>query len=137
MQSKFLADASQLLEAVKPMLISIIKEAENAAPMKAFDQADIRLGAESGVHWNSLIKSLEPEALQKRLVEGSAREINEESLNTLCLPEEVAEGEGKSSLIAFVQKTLQYSVNTWHQGFMDKLYASTNAVCGIDNHLVI
>lgn len=27
-----------------------------------------------------------------------------------------------------VERVLRYSVNTWDQGFMDKLYASTNAV---------
>lgn len=30
-------------------------------------------------------------------------------------------------MIANAQKILRYSVNTWHQGFLDKLYASTNA----------
>jgi glutamate decarboxylase len=30
-----------------------------------------------------------------------------------------------------VEKVLEWSVNTWDQGFMDKLYASTNAVSGL------
>ena len=38
-------------------------------------------------------------------------------------------GGGKSALLDVIQKVLKYSVNTWDQGFLDKLYASTNAVC--------
>jgi glutamate decarboxylase len=37
-------------------------------------------------------------------------------------------GKGKEGLLATVEQVLKYSVNTWDQGFMDKLYASTNAV---------
>jgi len=37
-------------------------------------------------------------------------------------------GKGKKGLLATVEQVLQYSVNTWDQGFLDKLYASTNAV---------
>ncbi|KAI5462336.1 hypothetical protein BGZ63DRAFT_211197 [Mariannaea sp. PMI_226] len=36
-------------------------------------------------------------------------------------------GQGKDGLLTIIQKVLQYSVNTWDQGFLDKLYASTNA----------
>jgi len=38
------------------------------------------------------------------------------------------EGKGKDGLLELVEKVLKYSVNTWDQGFLDKLYASTNAV---------
>lgn len=41
------------------------------------------------------------------------------------LPEK---GLGKDGLLGVVSKVLKYSVNTWNPGFMDKLYASTNAV---------
>jgi len=37
-------------------------------------------------------------------------------------------GKGKDGLLETVEQVLKYSVNTWHQGFLDKLYASTNAV---------
>lgn len=37
-------------------------------------------------------------------------------------------GLGKDGLLKTIQQVLQYSVNTWDQGFLDKLYASTNAV---------
>lgn len=38
------------------------------------------------------------------------------------------EAGGKEELLDLVKQVLRYSVNTWDQGFMDKLYASTNAV---------
>lgn len=38
------------------------------------------------------------------------------------------EGAGKDGLLKMVDTVLKYSVNTWDQGFLDKLYASTNAV---------
>jgi hypothetical protein len=37
-------------------------------------------------------------------------------------------GKGKEGLLAAVDQVLKYSVNTWDQGFLDKLYSSTNAV---------
>jgi glutamate decarboxylase len=37
-------------------------------------------------------------------------------------------GKGKEGLLEVVEKVLKFSVNTWDQGFLDKLYASTNAV---------
>lgn len=39
-----------------------------------------------------------------------------------------AEGRGKDGLLSTVEQVLKYSVNTWDQGFLDKLYSSTNAV---------
>jgi len=48
-----------------------------------------------------------------------------EALLNLGVP---VEGSGKEGLVEIVDKVLRYSVNTWDQGFMDKLYASTNAV---------
>jgi glutamate decarboxylase len=37
-------------------------------------------------------------------------------------------GGGKDGLLNALKSILQFSVNTWDRGFMDKLYASTNAV---------
>lgn len=37
-------------------------------------------------------------------------------------------GRGKEGLLEVTKQLLKYSVNTWDQGFLDKLYASTNAV---------
>lgn len=39
-----------------------------------------------------------------------------------------SDGKGKDGLLDLVETVLKYSVNTWDQGFLDKLYASTNAV---------
>lgn len=46
------------------------------------------------------------------------------------------EGVGKEGLLGLMETTLEYSVNTWDQGFMDKLYASTNPV-GVISELVL
>jgi glutamate decarboxylase len=43
---------------------------------------------------------------------------------------------GKDGLVSLVEKVLKYSVNTWDQGFLDKLYASTNAV-GVISELLL
>ncbi|KAH9880169.1 hypothetical protein J1614_002195 [Plenodomus biglobosus] len=46
------------------------------------------------------------------------------------------EGAGKEALMQVLGKVLQYSVNTWDQGFLDKLYGSTDAV-GVLSELVL
>lgn len=58
----------------------------------------------------SLINYQSPEELQKLL--------------RLELP---STAQGQEGLLQVVRQILRYSVNTWHQGFLDKLYASTNA----------
>ena len=45
-------------------------------------------------------------------------------------------GLGQDGLLKSVKDILQYSVNTWDQGFMDKLYSSTNAV-GVASELLL
>ncbi|KEQ92061.1 hypothetical protein AUEXF2481DRAFT_101045 [Aureobasidium subglaciale EXF-2481] len=55
------------------------------------------------------------------------------SLFDVQLPEDA---QGKKGLLDIVDKLLKYSVNTWDQGFMDKLYASTNAV-GVVSELLL
>ncbi|KAH8888629.1 PLP-dependent transferase [Thozetella sp. PMI_491] len=52
----------------------------------------------------------------------------------LSLPK--TEGRGKEGLLDTIQDILRYSVNTWDQGFLDKLYASTNAV-GVVSELLL
>jgi len=37
-------------------------------------------------------------------------------------------GKGKEGLMKTVEEVLKYSVNTWDQGFLDKLYATTTPV---------
>lgn len=46
------------------------------------------------------------------------------------------EGKGKQGLLQVVENVLKYSVNTWDQGFLDKLYATTNAP-GVVSELVL
>lgn len=57
--------------------------------------------------------ALDPQALTKVLQEDAT------------LPDK---GRGQEGLLTLLGKVLKYSVNTWNEGFMDKLYASTNAV---------
>lgn len=45
-------------------------------------------------------------------------------------------GLGKKGFLNVLEKILQYSVNTWDQGFMDKLYASTDAA-GVASELIL
>lgn len=61
---------------------------------------------------------------------------SENALVERCEPGELAmrwkwslpldEGRGRAGLLEMIQGVLQYSVNTWDQGFLDKLTASTD-----------
>jgi glutamate decarboxylase len=53
---------------------------------------------------------------------------------SFSLPER--EGLGREGLLSTIQDLLKYSVNTWDQGFLDKLYASTNPV-GVVSELLL
>ena len=68
---------------------------------------------------NSSINPLGPEELIQRL--------------GFVLPEE---GLGKAGLIEILEKLLRYSVNTWNQGFLHKLYATTNPI-GVVSELIL
>lgn len=65
-----------------------------------------------GLVQNALVNARRPEDLVRELA--------------FCLPE--GEGRGERGLLDAMKDVLKYSVNTWDQGFMDKLYASTNPV---------
>ncbi|ODQ77710.1 hypothetical protein BABINDRAFT_163416 [Babjeviella inositovora NRRL Y-12698] len=67
------------------------------------------------------------------------------SIGPRLTPQEVTEGlnlqlsatgSGEEGLLATFDDVLQYSVNTWHPGFLDKLYASTNPV-GVVSDLLL
>ena len=45
-------------------------------------------------------------------------------------------GQGLGGLVSILERILSCSINTWHQGFMHKLYASTNAV-GVISELIL
>ncbi|KAL1957976.1 hypothetical protein VTO42DRAFT_5368 [Malbranchea cinnamomea] len=59
-----------------------------------------------------------------------------EELQAALQLEYPASGQGPEGLLRILEKVLKYSVNTWHQGFLDKLYASTNAP-GLAAELII
>ncbi|KAJ8120361.1 hypothetical protein O1611_g10383 [Lasiodiplodia mahajangana] len=101
-------EVEDLVNAVKSLIVPYIRAADDAAPLRA--QGHIGEGPSSPR--NALVESYRPEDLVKRL--------------QLSLPE--GKGRGKDGLLDTIQDVLRYSVNTWDQGFLDKLYSSTNAV---------
>lgn len=98
----------QLLNAVQDLLIPFINSADAAPISNQYSEN----GTSTDVNkpTSSLVNYKSPEELQKLL--------------KLDLP---STGHGQEGLVNVLQQILHYSVNTWHQGFLDKLYASTNA----------
>ncbi|KAK3384953.1 pyridoxal phosphate-dependent transferase [Podospora didyma] len=110
-------EVERLVDAVKALIIPFIREADEAAPTKASGQLAVN---SKGVARNVLVRSTTPEELAKQL--------------SLSLPE--GEGRGEEGLLQTIRDVLEHSVNTWDQGFLDKLYASTNAV-GVVSELLL
>ncbi|KAK5680690.1 Glutamate decarboxylase 2, partial [Elasticomyces elasticus] len=110
-------EVRDVLNAVQDLLIPFIQSADDSAtaPQKATNGANGN-GAQSGT---ALVDSKKPEELLEIL--------------QLELPQKGTKQEG---LIEVLRKVLRYSVNTWHQGFLDKLYASTNAP-GVASELIL
>jgi glutamate decarboxylase len=100
----------QLIDAVKALIVPFIRAADDAVPSRA---AGTLLADKAGLTQNALVDALKPEALARELA--------------LSMPE--GEGRGEEGLLETIKDVLKYSVNTWDQGFMDKLYASTTPVC--------
>lgn len=98
----------QLLSAVQDLLIPFINSAD-AAPIPN-KYAENGISTDLNKPTPSLVDYKSPEELQRLL--------------QLDLP---STGHGQEGLLQVLQQILRYSVNTWHQGFLDKLYASTNA----------
>jgi glutamate decarboxylase len=107
----------QLIDAVKALIIPFIRAADEAVPSRAAGEL---LPNSQGVVHNALVDYRKPEDLVKEL--------------SLCLPQ--GEGRGEDGLLQTISDVLRYSVNTWDQGFMDKLYASTNPV-GVVSELLL
>ncbi|RAL01652.1 pyridoxal phosphate-dependent decarboxylase family protein [Aspergillus ibericus CBS 121593] len=110
-------EVQNLLNAVEDLLIPFIRSADE----DPLGQKSLPNGT-NGVHKSpgtALVDHKKPEELQKLL--------------QLALPEQ---GTGQEGLVEVLRKVLQYSVNTWHQGFLDKLYASTNAP-GVASELIL
>lgn len=91
------------------MIIPFIRAADEEVPHKAAGKPSCDA---QGRPRNVLVEAHRPESLVKQLA--------------LSFPEK--DGRGREGLLDTIQQVLKYSVNTWDQGFLDKLYASTNAV---------
>jgi len=97
-----------LLKAVQSLIIPFIRGADEEAATKYTSRG---FAIPDPVPRTTLVESQRPEKLVK--------------LMNLDLP---GSGKGKEGLLETVEQVLKYSVNTWDQGFLDKLYAGTNAV---------
>ncbi|KGO36941.1 Pyridoxal phosphate-dependent transferase, major region, subdomain 2 [Penicillium expansum] len=110
-------EVQSLLKAVEDLLIPFIRSADedHRGSSKQKNGTNGTNGTNghtgyTGLAGTSLVDYKKPEELRDIL--------------QLEIPEKGTKQEG---LIEVLQKVLKYSVNTWHQGFLDKLYASTNA----------
>ncbi|AEO59915.1 hypothetical protein MYCTH_2308594 [Thermothelomyces thermophilus ATCC 42464] len=110
-------ELDHLIDAVKALIVPFVREADEAVPSRAAGEL---LPDSQGVVQNALVKTRRPEDLVKELA--------------LNLPK--GEGLGEEGLLQTMRDVLKYSVNTWDQGFMDKLYASTNPV-GVASELLL
>ncbi|KAK3305746.1 pyridoxal phosphate-dependent transferase [Chaetomium strumarium] len=110
-------EVERLIDAVKALIIPFIRAADEAVPSRA--AGELLPNSQGAVH-NALIDSRRPEDLVREL--------------SLRLPQ--GEGLGEDGLLQTISDVLKYSVNTWDQGFMDKLYASTNPV-GVISELLL
>lgn len=105
-----------MLTAVQSLIIPFIQSADEDASTKPTGHG---LAVPGGGPRTSLVEHHKPEKLL--------------SLIKFELP---GNGKGKDGLLATVEEVLKYSVNTWDQGFLDKLYSSTNAVSSISGALL-
>ncbi|KAL2194913.1 pyridoxal phosphate-dependent transferase [Corynascus similis CBS 632.67] len=110
-------EVEHLIDAVKALIVPFVREADEAVQSRAAGEL---LPNKQGVVKNALVNARRPEDLVKDLA--------------LSLPE--GEGRGEEGLLKTIQDVLKYSVNTWDQGFLDKLYASTNPV-GVASELLL
>ncbi|RDW86319.1 pyridoxal phosphate-dependent decarboxylase family protein [Aspergillus mulundensis] len=116
-------EVHNLLNAVEDLLIPFIRSAdEDTLGPKTRENGVNKSNRANGDHaivGTSLVDYKKPEELQEIL--------------QLSLPQQ---GTGQDGLIDVLRNVLRYSVNTWHQGFLDKLYASTNAP-GVASELIL
>ncbi|KAJ2974484.1 hypothetical protein NUW58_g8642 [Xylaria curta] len=108
-------EVEDLVDAVKSLVVPYIRAADEAAILRAQGR-----NGEGALSRNVLVESYRPEDLVKRL--------------QFSLPE--GQGRGKDGLLDAIRDVLKYSVNTWDQGFLDKLYSSTNAVGVVSDMLL-
>ncbi|KAI2471581.1 glutamate decarboxylase [Annulohypoxylon bovei var. microspora] len=110
-------EVEDLIDAVKSLIVPFIRDADNAVPTRA--SGSIAADAQGAPGRNTLVDLHKPEELVKKL-EFSIGE----------------DGVGREGFLNIVQAILRYSVNTWDQGFMDKLYSAINPV-GMASELLL
>ncbi|KAL6705303.1 Glutamate decarboxylase 2 [Coniothyrium glycines] len=111
-------EVKDLLTAIQDLIVPFIAAADKDALTKHTGHG---LKVEGGGPRTALVEHHPPKKLESLLADELA--INEERA-------------GKEGLVKLVEQVLKYSVNTWDQGFLDKLYASTNAV-GLASELLL
>ncbi len=103
------ANFLQLLDTVKGLVVDFIRAADLDAQRK--DEYNSGSKHSDDAPASQLLDYHSPKALQQRL--------------QFALPEH---GLGRDGLVSIIQDVLKYGVNTWNQGFLDKLYASPTPV---------
>ncbi|KAI4270470.1 MAG: hypothetical protein L6R38_007119, partial [Xanthoria sp. 2 TBL-2021] len=111
-----LTGANALLNAVQELLIPFIRAADEDATAKETGHG---LSKSGGGPRTALVEHHKPQKLAQ-----------------LLDPQLPDTGVGQDGFLQLVEKVLQYSVNTWDQGFMPKLYASTDAP-GVASELIL
>ncbi|KJZ77173.1 hypothetical protein HIM_03494 [Hirsutella minnesotensis 3608] len=109
-------ELDDLLGAIRALIIPFVAAADKAVVDRATGKLPVDA---SGRNKNVLLESYSPAEVVSRL--------------NIDLPNQ---GQGKDGLLDIVQNVLQYSVNTWDQGFLDKLYASNTPV-GVISDMVL
>ncbi|KAL8703345.1 MAG: hypothetical protein Q9201_003481 [Fulgogasparrea decipioides] len=109
-------EVSNLLNAVQDLLVPFIRAADEDAPVKDTGHG---LFTSGGSPRTTLVEHHKPQKLSQLL---------DPQLPFTAL--------SRPDFLALIQKILQYSVNTWDQGFMCKLYASTDAP-GVASDLIL
>ncbi|KAL8709283.1 MAG: hypothetical protein Q9225_007474 [Loekoesia sp. 1 TL-2023] len=109
-------EVSTLLTAVQELIIPFIHAADEDATAKETGHG---LSKEGGGPRTALVEHHKPQKLSQ-----------------LLDPQIPETGVGKDGFLQLTEKILQYSVNTWDQGFMPKLYASTDAP-GVASELIL
>ncbi|RFU36224.1 hypothetical protein B7463_g142, partial [Scytalidium lignicola] len=109
-------EVDELVDAVKSLIVPFIRRADEDASIKPTGHG---LQVPGGVPRTVLVELYKPDKLVK--------------LMNFELP---SDGKGKEGLIKTIDELLKYSVNTWDQGFLDKLYSSTNAV-GVISEMIL
>ncbi|KAF9701805.1 hypothetical protein EKO04_000538 [Ascochyta lentis] len=112
-------EVKDLLDAVQELIIPFIAAADRDADTKHTGHG---LAIKGGAPRTALVEHHPPKKLEALLQD------------QLKIGDDVEKG--KDRLVGLVDSILKYSVNTWDQGFMDKLYASTNAV-GVVSELLL